>query len=61
MMQLHYTVTVEVDPGTMTAGKPADVVRDEIRSNLESVVTSPACEVTESPLRPGSHAKRAQS
>lgn len=60
-MQLRYTVTVDVDPGMMTPGQPSDVVRDEIKSNLESVDYVTACDVTSTPLRGGSHGRRAQS
>lgn len=58
-MQLRYEVTVEVGQTAIEAGKPGEVGRDEIASNLHSVpyvrectverLTEPALESTAEP------------
>ena len=60
-MRLQYTITVVVDPAAIESGNPADVVRNEIKSNLESVDYVKSCVVSPAPLRGGSHAHRAPS
>lgn len=44
-MQWRYTVTVDIDAAKIESGNPADVVRDEIKSNLESVPWTKRCDV----------------
>jgi hypothetical protein len=36
-MQLRYEVIVDIDPQAIGSGKPGDVVRDGIESNVKSV------------------------
>ncbi|MEP7307942.1 MAG: hypothetical protein ABJA98_20760 [Acidobacteriota bacterium] len=51
------TVTVDYDPSAMPEGNPADIVRDEIKSNLQSVDYVTACEVTPHSHRAESHGR----